>query len=102
MKLEEDASWPGKAEQLFVELWFHLPEKSRIPIATSLKAFYRDLMVAVDPMTLGSMWNPVLQLWTHEISEMNLRIIYTARRDHATGEWIAMIDSFYLTDKKQT
>lgn len=98
MKLEEDATWAGKTEQMYVELWFDLPPDRREMFASAFANFMHELNHAVDPMALQSQWEPKLERWIHEIPP--LRFLYSARRDAQTGEWIAMMDSFYLIAEK--
>lgn len=98
MKLEEDATWAGKTEQMYVELWFNLPAERRTQFAGDFAEFMQKLEEAVDPMALGSTWDVTHQLWRHDVRL--LRFMYAARRDSKTGEWVVIMDSFYLIAEK--
>lgn len=96
MRLEEDAAWPGKTEQLYVEFWFSLEVEQRRRFADTFDEFILAIKNAVDPMAMGSTWDSEMKRWSH--THGSLRFIYAGRRDQATGQWIATIDAFYLID----
>ncbi len=97
MRIEEDL--PGRTDQDFVELWFNLPENRRQPLSDSVMQFYRDVAQAANPAMLRGKWNSQLERWTHDIPPV--RFTYATRFDDHVGEWIVILDAFYLISVQQ-